>query len=222
MDISKTLAALTPLEKDMLTIYAIVLTPLTNDQAAELASVCNLKTKEGKKITRQVFNQTRKKLTDDLILVQPNTFGYYNHSAFIGDPSVRETVMYEALQAKTLQPLATTIQNHFGRHSLYSYNEHLSKGLRNARIALYLGEFKQLATIEEETMKMYYEKSPESFTDLYATIFAMPFRAAWFDTFPKELRQRVLPDMTEISILNGFNTQPLEQYIEKIIPRLAN
>ncbi len=78
MDVATIVAELTPVERDILTLYAIAFTPLTNEQAAEIISLANIKTPEGRKVHRQLFNQIRKELVEKDILVQPDTFGYYN------------------------------------------------------------------------------------------------------------------------------------------------
>jgi hypothetical protein len=215
MDVAKTLAELTQVEKDILTLYAIAFTPLTNEQAADIISAANIKTPESKKITRQIFNQSRKKLTDEELLMSPNTFGYYSQSLFIADILIRETLTYEAVQQEQFKQWAAAIQDYFNRHSFYYYGDSsLSSGLRNARIALYLGDFKKLEFIETEALRLSYGADPLVFTSLYSKVFGMPFRPAWFETAPKELRHRVLPHLTEFSILNGLNTRPLEQHIE--------
>lgn len=215
MDVAKILAELTQVERDILTIYAIGFTPLTNDQSAEMVSAANIKTKEGKKVTRQIFNEARKSLIDKEILAQPSAFGYYMHSALVQNPIVRETVMYEAAQSSNLKNLAATVQDYFNRNAYYYGENVLSKSMRNARIAIYIGDFNTLPKIESEALQSYYDYDITSFTNIYAIIFSAPFRPAWFDTIPKELKHRVLPRMAEISILNGVDTKILEQYIEE-------
>jgi len=215
MDVAKILAELTQVEKDILTIYSIGLTPLTNDQAAEMVSIANIKSKEGKKVTRQIFSQARKVLIDKEILAQPTAFGYYMHSALVQNPIVRETVMYEVAQSGTLRNLAAFVQDYFNRNSYYYGENALSKSMRNARIAIYLGDFDKLPAIESEVLQSYSDYDINSFINIYALIFSAPFRPAWFDTIPKDLKHRVLHRMAEISILNGVNTKILEQYIEE-------
>lgn len=217
MDVSKTIADLSPLEKEVLTLYAIALTPITNEQAAEIVSIANLKMSNGKKITRQAFNQVRKDLLEKQLLVQPTTFGYYSHNNFVSNVFLREALLHDAVQSEQLKPLGEAVKNYFDRYSsMYFYGEHaVNKYLRQARIAVYLGNFEQIDSIEKEALKSFSIADVIAFTNIYATIFATPFRRPWFEKIPAALQKRVLPRMTEISILNGLDTRELEQYLDE-------
>ena len=125
------------------------------------------------------------------------------------------------MQNGNFKPWATIIQDYYNRHSFYYYGDSpLTNGLRNARIALYLGDFKKLEILEIEALRLSYGSDASVFTALYAKIFSMPFRPEWFETFPPKLQQRVLPHITEAMILNGLDTNILEKHILEKHPDL--